>query len=140
MEYLRRKLCLLAGSILLTCAAWGQTLPTDSITKDPEAWYIHFKTGKSNLDLDYNGNRGTLQRCIDRVQEIIDKNEYVIDHIRIIGYASPEGPLTLNLRLSGRRIERLSCSQDRTLFQPIRSSGRRRKLERTSCHGRKKQY
>lgn len=73
MEYLRRKLCLLAGSILLTCAAWGQTLPTDSITKDPEAWYIHFKTGKSNLDLDYNGNRGTLQRCIDRVQEIIDK-------------------------------------------------------------------
>ena len=65
MEYLRRKLCLLAGSILLTCAAWGQTLPTDSITKDPEAWYIHFKTGKSNLDLDYNGNRGTLQRCID---------------------------------------------------------------------------
>lgn len=47
MEYLRRKLCLLAGSILLTCAAWGQTLPTDSITKDPEAWYIHFKTGKA---------------------------------------------------------------------------------------------
>ena len=105
MEYLRRKLCLLAGSILLTCAAWGQTLPTDSITKDPEAWYIHFKTGKSNLDLDYNGNRGTLQRCIDRVQEIIDKNEYVIDHIRIIGYASPEGPLTLNLRLSAARAD-----------------------------------
>ena len=105
MEYLRRKLCLLAGSILLTCAAWGQTLPTDSITKDPEAWYIHFKTGKSNLDLDYNGNRGTLQRCIDRVQEIIDKNEYVIDHIRIIGYASPEGPLALNLRLSAARAD-----------------------------------
>ena len=103
MEYLRRKLCLLAGSILLTCAAWGQTLPTDSITKDPEAWYIHFKTGKSNLD--YNGNRGTLQRCIDRVQEIIDKNEYVIDHIRIIGYASPEGPLALNLRLSAARAD-----------------------------------
>ena len=105
MEYLRRKLCLLAGSILLTCAAWGQILPNDSITKDPEAWYIHFKTGKSNLDLDYNGNRGTLQRCIDRVQEIIDKNEYVIDHIRIIGYASPEGPLALNLRLSAARAD-----------------------------------
>ena len=105
MEYLRRKLCLLAGSILMTCAAWGQILPTDSLTKDPEAWYIHFKTGKSNLDLEYNGNRGTLQRCIDRVQEIIDKNEYVIDHIRIIGYASPEGPLALNMKLSAARAD-----------------------------------
>lgn len=33
------------------------------------------------------------------------QNEYVIDHIRIIGYASPEGPLTLNLRLSAARAD-----------------------------------
>ena len=53
----------------------GANTPHRLNNQDPEAWYIHFKTGKSNLDLDYNGNRGTLQRCIDRVQEIIDKNE-----------------------------------------------------------------
>lgn len=125
MENLRRKLCLLAGSIFLSCAAWGQAVATDSITKSPEAWYIHFKTGKSNLDLEYNGNRNTLQRCVDRVQEIIEKNEYVIDHIRIIGYASPEGPLTLNQRLSSERASVLkeylvaNTGFDATLFEVV---------------------
>lgn len=107
MEYLRRKLSLLAGSIFLSCVAWGQINPTDTIVKDPEAWYIHFKTGKSVLELNYNGNRNTLQQCVDRVQEIMDKNEYNIDHIRIVGYASPEGSVALNQRLSAERADAL---------------------------------
>ena len=105
MEYLRRKLCLLAGSILLSCATWGQVNSTDSITKEPEAWYIHFKIGKSDLDLDYNGNKATLQQCIDRIRAIMENQEYVIEHIRIIGYASPEGPLPLNQQLSASRAK-----------------------------------
>ena len=109
MKHLRRKLCLLAGSFLLSCTLWGQSIPADSLTQTPEAWYIHFKRGISNLELNYNGNDISLQQCINRVHEILDKKEYTIDHVRITGFASPEGPLSLNQRLSAERAESLKA-------------------------------
>lgn len=104
MGYLKRKLSVLVGLVLLSGPVWAQ-IPDTNAERHPETWEVHFKVGKSELDLDWNGNRVTLQRCIDRVHQIVNRNEFTIEEIRIVGYASPEGSLQLNQRLSAERAE-----------------------------------
>lgn len=103
MKHLKRKLCLALGACLFSFGLWAQT-PTDSARVEAgEVWYIHFKTGKSVLEQDYNGNSLSLKRFVDRVHDILEKKEFDISQIRIVGYASPEGPVSLNQRLSLER-------------------------------------
>ena len=105
MKHLKRKLCLTIGACLLSMGTWAQQ-PTDSTrVEEGEAWYIHFKTGKSDLEQDYNGNSLTLRHFVERVHDIMEKKEFTIAQIRITGYASPEGPVALNQRLSEERAQ-----------------------------------
>ncbi len=105
MKHLKRKLCLIMGGGFLCFNTWAQS-PTDSVRVEAEeAWYIHFKPGKSDLEQDYSGNSVTLQRFTERVRDIVEKKEFSIIQIRITGYASPEGPVELNRRLSEERAQ-----------------------------------
>lgn len=99
----KRLLMLLCG---LCCGfmAWGQeTAP--SLRVDSTATYVHFRTGRSELLLDYNGNRETLEKFVENVNRVMNSESYSIMEVRIVGYASPEGPLQLNERLSRERAE-----------------------------------
>lgn len=61
---------------------------------------VHFKFDKYNLDLDYMGNRGSLERFSHKVDSI---GYSKIDSIVIISQSSPEGIYEHNLMLSRNR-------------------------------------
>lgn len=103
MKHLKRKLCLTLGICLFSLGVYAQKPADAAQAEGGETWYIHFKTGKSNLEQDYNGNSLSLKRFVERVHDIVEKKKFTIAQIRIIGYASPEGPMTLNQRLSDER-------------------------------------
>lgn len=70
------------------------------INRRQEDIEVHFRFDKYNLDLDYMGNRATLQAFADKIDSIgVDK----IDSIVIISQSSPEGVHEYNLRLSTNR-------------------------------------
>ena len=62
---------------------------------------VHFRFDKYNLDLDYMGNRATLQAFADKIDSIGVER---IDSIVIISQSSPEGVHEYNLRLSTNRL------------------------------------
>lgn len=61
---------------------------------------VHFRFDKSQLDLDYMGNRDALARFTHVVDSI---SLLKIDSIVVVSQSSPEGPYEYNTRLSQRR-------------------------------------
>lgn len=61
---------------------------------------VHFRFDKSQLDLDYMGNREALARFTYVVDSI---GHHMVDSIVVVSQSSPEGLYEYNMRLSQRR-------------------------------------
>lgn len=71
------------------------------------ALFVHFKVGKSKLEENFKENSITLEKIVEIMNSINADSISSISKIRIIGHASPEGPVALNNRLSKNRAEAL---------------------------------
>lgn len=71
------------------------------------ALYVHFPVNKSVLLEDFRENRATLDRILELVRAVERDSMSSVARIRIVGLASPEGPLENNIRLSRYRALKL---------------------------------
>lgn len=69
--------------------------------------YLNFHQGKSDILPEYMNNRAELAKADSLIAELTGDSYIVVDSIRIIGYASPEGKYDYNTGLSGQRAETL---------------------------------
>lgn len=68
---------------------------------------IHFRQSYSNLDFSIRENRESLSRIADRLENYSGDSVYILKRIDVIGGASPEGSIPLNIRLSEKRANTL---------------------------------
>lgn len=69
---------------------------------------LHFRQGKSTLELDYKNNRGEMDSLLRQLRAISYSPSTMrrnIKGIHVIGGASPEGSVAINQRLSRKRAE-----------------------------------
>ncbi len=70
--------------------------------------YVEFRTGKSDVDIDFGNNRKELGRVRKNIAGLLDNKEFDLDSIIVTASASPEGKVASNLSLSHRRSESIS--------------------------------
>lgn len=69
-----------------------------------ETWTIQFRVNSTEIDPEVNGNAIALREVKQRIDELMaHPDAYTITGIRILGWASPEGPLDWNNELSLNR-------------------------------------
>lgn len=68
---------------------------------------VHFALNKASLDYALDNNAASMKKFIDAL--VVSAKSGEIDHITVSGYASPEGPLLNNYKLS---IERCNVIAD----------------------------
>ena len=88
---------------LLCLATWNQVLAQE--TRDSVK--IYFRQAYSTLDLSIRNNREALDRIADSLEGSYADSIYQLKKIHVIGGASPEGSIPLNIRLSEKRADRL---------------------------------
>lgn len=93
--------------VLVPMSEYKPFNPDVPLRRMKDALYVHFAVSKSILREDYRDNRSTLSRILDMVQRIEADTLSSVVKIRIIGLASPEGPIPLNKRLSQNRAQAL---------------------------------
>lgn len=93
--------------ILVPMSEYKPFNPNVPLRKMKDALYVHFEVGKGVLHEDFRDNKETLRRILDMVLRIEADTLSSVAKIRIIGLASPEGPLALNERLSRVRAQTL---------------------------------
>lgn len=93
--------------VLRPRSEYGPFDRTVPLAKMKGALYVHFKVGKSALEYDYRNNAATLDKIVDMMKRIEKDSTSSVVKVRIIGLASPEGPVSLNERLSVQRAEAL---------------------------------
>lgn len=91
----------------LVLMLWGYSILSqaqvvhDSVT-------VHFHIGDATLVLDHHSNQSSLKRIEDKLQHDYNDSIYwKLRKVEVIGYASPEGPIRLNKKLSAERAEAL---------------------------------
>lgn len=70
--------------------------------------HLNFLVGKSNILPEFGNNPEELKKIRELVEEVKNDKDVTIRRIRIAGYASPEGTLALNQRLSEARAHALA--------------------------------
>ena len=73
------------------------------------ACYVDFAVGKSNIDLELGNNRKEIGRIKGNLANLIQNTNYDLDSIVVGAYASPEGRVAANNRLSDARSRALSA-------------------------------
>ena len=68
---------------------------------------LYYRSGYSLLELSYMDNAAKLETLKQGIRSIGDNPNTVLQHIKILSAASPEGNSKLNKRLARRRGERL---------------------------------
>ncbi len=91
--------------VLVPMSEYRPFNPDVPLRKMKDALYVHFPVGKSVLLDDFRDNASTLHRILDMVKRIEADTLSRVVKVRIIGMASPEGPLALNERLSRNRAK-----------------------------------
>lgn len=76
--------------------------------------YLNFHQGQSDILPEYMNNRRELAKADSLIAELTGDSYIVVDSIRIIGYASPEGRYDFNTRLSGQRADALKVYLEKT--------------------------
>lgn len=67
--------------------------------------YISFVVNKTAINPDYMNNKVELKKILDTIDAVKDNKDAKVRHIKLTGYASPEGPYENNVRLAeGRTI------------------------------------
>ena len=64
---------------------------------------LHFRPGRSALDLSIGDNKAVLNRIEDSLKTSYADSVYILKSVTIIGGASPEGSISINERLSKKR-------------------------------------
>lgn len=79
---------------------------------------IYFRPGYSLLELSYRDNAANMKALTQGIQTIKGNPCVLLQHIRILSAASPEGNSALNKRVAKRRGERLRDYLKETLVLP----------------------
>lgn len=72
------------------------------------ACYIEFAVGKSDIDEKLGNNRKEIGRIKGNLRDILNNEKFDLDSISITAYASPEGSVSANGKLSAKRAESAS--------------------------------
>lgn len=87
------------------------------VRKDSWESFLDFPVSKSNILPDYMNNPAELSKIESLFASVSSDNNISVQNIEIIGYASPEGSVALNERLSKERAEAFkSYVQSKTAF------------------------
>lgn len=89
--------------VLVPMSEYKPFNPNVPLRKMKDALYVHFKVSKWDLLPEFRNNAETLARILDMVKRIEADTLSSVARIRIIGLASPEGPLAFNNKLSRNR-------------------------------------
>ena len=65
--------------------------------------YISFVVNKTAINPDYMNNKAELKKILDTIDAVKDNKDAKVRHIKLTGYASPEGPYENNVRLAEGR-------------------------------------
>lgn len=89
---------------------------------------VNFLVGKSNMDLRDSVTNASLEKITSTIQSFYDSNDAFIDSMVIKGFASPEGSVGTNSRLSNERAATLrkyvhDRFPNRTKIHDVRSEG-----------------
>lgn len=111
-----RKLIVYTLAVFSVFVVFGQN------TSDSTRVYFEINQGKLNPAL--NDNKASMDRFIDKMRRAADSDR--LDHIVVYGYASPDGPFSVNERLALKRseafsayiIERTGLEQDAVRAEP----------------------
>lgn len=76
---------------------------TVKIRKESGSAFIDFPVGKSVINADYRNNARELAKIAGTIDRIKDDKDMKLTGMSIKGYASPEGPYTVNARLAEAR-------------------------------------
>ncbi len=67
--------------------------------------YISFVVNKTEINPDYMNNPAELKKILSTIDAVKDNKDAKVSHIKLTGYASPEGPYENNVRLAqGRTV------------------------------------
>lgn len=106
VSVLYRLTCLVALLLAMTEAVARPVDPvalseTDVVADSTE---VHFRQSRSNLDLSLDGNGERLENLLRQIKIMSGRDSiYVLNTLRVIGSASPEGSEQINYRLSEKR-------------------------------------
>lgn len=89
--------------VLVPMSEYKPFNPNVPLRKMKDALFVHFKVSKWDLLPEFRNNAETLGRILDMVKRIEADTLSSVARIRIIGLASPEGPLAFNNKLSRNR-------------------------------------
>ena len=73
------------------------------------ACYIEFPMGSAVIDPQLGNNPEELGRIESNIRELLTGETFALDSVTIVSYASPEGTLAVNDKLSGKRAEAASA-------------------------------
>lgn len=69
--------------------------------------FINFPVNKTEIYPDYMTNPVELRKILDTIDAVKENKDATVSHIKLTGYASPEGPYANNVRLAKGRTEAL---------------------------------
>lgn len=69
---------------------------------------IYFRLGKSAVDPTFMDNRENMDRFVKTLREILANPDYVVNMVRVVGMASPDGSRERNEELAGARARSLA--------------------------------
>lgn len=106
MKFLQKLSCILVAVCFMTGNVSASSLGNYAeIVEGSSKWRVLFDLNSHEIDLEIGGNRQMLNSIIADLQEIHDDETKELDGVRILGYASPEGNIDYNERLSLLRAE-----------------------------------
>lgn len=111
MNMKRRLYLLLLFVFVLGGSLSGYGQPTSSSTAlDPGTVSapIYFQMGKSTIDPVFMDNRERMDFFTKSLREILANPDYVVNKVRVVGMASPDGLRERNLELAGARARSLA--------------------------------
>lgn len=105
-------LLLLAFVLGASLSGYGQAVMSSSgdNASDPGqvSAPIYFRLGKSTIDPTFMGNREHMYRFVKTLREILSNPDYVVNKVRVVGMASPDGSRERNEELAGARAQSLA--------------------------------
>ena len=69
--------------------------------------FINFPVNRTEIYPDYMSNPQELRKILDTIDAVKENTDATVSHIKLTGYASPEGPYSNNVRLAKGRTEAL---------------------------------
>lgn len=88
------------GAVLLSLCTFNAKAQAYSHTADTLSLTVHFRRGISSIDQDYRDNRDNIRQFLLSIDAMMTDSTSLIHSVNIETYASPDGPIRFNERLS----------------------------------------